>query len=114
YLPEVEPGRPIRRVFVRWQWHLPDSRGWRQPAARADAEQEAPEPSVVHAGWQAAGLSRSRGEHPNLDGAVGGPGRPGESREAGAMAQEQLRRRQPCVLARWSMACLSIERIGEK
>jgi hypothetical protein len=49
-----------------------------------------------------------------LDGAVGGRGRPGESRDAGAMAQEQLRRRQPCVLARWSMAGLSIERIGEK
>ena len=39
-LPDLEPGRPIRRFRVPWQRHLPGSRGWRQPAASADAEQD--------------------------------------------------------------------------
>ena len=81
-------------VFSSVGWrHFPGSRGWRQPAAGADAERVEPGSVVVHAGWQAAGLFRRRREHPNLDGAAGGPGRPVESRDAGAISQEQLQRR---------------------
>ena len=101
-------------VFAyRWQRHLPGSRGWRRPAASADAEQDDPDSVVFHAGWQAAGLLRNRRESPNLDRAAGGAGRPVESRQAGAISQEQLQRPSAVVLARRTMAGVSIERIGK-
>ena len=58
--PNVEPGRPVRRVLDAWQRPLSGPRGWSQPAASADADEDVLEAVVVHPGWQTTGVFRNR------------------------------------------------------